>query len=258
MSMAALGQSTAPPIEKDTVSAAPAAPSPGHAVAQAPDHPGGIHWKSLMEQWWLNLMMEQTVRIAKEPKTRDALSGPFFHDWIHTVSVFQFGRWNDDDKFITSNLGHPAQGAIVAAIFWQNDDNVRFSYQDFHSKAYRKALLHTFLFVTFDAVQWKLGPVSEASIGNVGLPAKWWDRNCKQLNIPCEPRSGMNDLVLNETGGMLMTIGFQWLDKHVQRRLEERFPHRSFIDATRIIGNPPQSIANIIRFRRPWLRDTRR
>jgi hypothetical protein len=226
-------------------------------VVQRPEHSGGIHWGSLFQQWFLNLVIEQTERIAKEPKTRAQLSGPFFQDWFDTVSSYQFDRWDDNDKFITSNLGHPAQGAVVASIFWQNDDYVRFSDQDFHSAAYRKALLQAFAFVTFDAVQWKLGPLSEASIGNVGLPAHWWDRDCKQLNIPCEPRTGLNDLVLNETGGMVMFIGFQWLDKHVQKRIESRVQSRAVIDTTRILMNPPQSVANIVRFRRPWYRDNR-
>jgi hypothetical protein len=219
---------------------------------------GGIHWGSLLREWWLNLVMEHSVRIAKEPKTRDQLSGPFFQGWLNTVSMYRFDRWDDDDKFVTSYLGHPTQGAIVAAIFWQNNDHVRFSDQNFHSAAYRKALLQAFAFVTIDAVQWKLGPLSEASIGHVGLPLQWWDRDCKALNIRCEPRTGMNDLVLNEVGGTAMTIGFQWLDKHVQKPIEMRVQNRALIDTTRILTNPPQSVANIVRFRAPWFRDNRR
>jgi hypothetical protein len=221
-------------------------------------HPGGIHWGPLLRDWWVNLVMEQSERILKESKTRDQLSGPFFKGWINTVSMYRFDRWDDDDKFITSYLGHPTQGAIVAAIFWQNNDHVRFADQDFHSAAYRKALLQAFAFVTVDAVQWKLGPISEASIGHVGMPAHWWDRDCKELNIPCRPRTGMNDLVLNEVGGTAMTIGFQWLDKHVQKRIEERVQSRVLIDTTRLFTNPPQAVANIVRFRAPWFRDSRR
>jgi len=226
--------------------------------ARRPEHSGGIHWAPLLRQWWLNLVMEQSVRIAKEPKTRDQLSGPFFQGWFDTVSAYHFNRWDDDDKFVTSNLGHPAQGAIVADIFWQNDDHVRFSDQNFHSAAYRKALLQAFAFVTFDAVQWKLGPLSESSIGHVGLPAHWWDRDCQALNIRCEPRTGLNDLVLNEVGGTAMVIGFQWLDKHVQKGIENHVQSRALIDVTRMLTNPPQSVANIVRFRQPWFRDNRR
>jgi hypothetical protein len=258
ISIVATGQPTASPLAGDSVpSIIPSRPEPALPGAQPAEHSGDIHWRSLIQQWWLNLAMEQTERIVKESKTRDQLSGPFFQGWLNTVSMYRFDRWDDNDKFVTSYLGHPTQGAIVAAIFWQNDDHVRFSDQDFHNAAYRKALLQTFAFVTFDAVQWKLGPLSEASIGHVGLPAHWWDRDCKQLKIPCVPRTGMNDLVLNETGGMVMTIGFQWLDKHVQKRIERRFPSRALIDATRILGNPPQAVANIVRFRRPWYRDNR-
>jgi hypothetical protein len=67
----------------------------------------------------------------------------------------------------------------------------------------------------------------------------------------------MNDLVLNEVGGTAMTIGFQWLDKHLQKRIEEGAHSRALIDTTRILTNPPQSVANIVRFRRPWFRDNR-
>lgn len=250
----AAAQPESPVAGETTPAVTPLRPDPALREAKPS---GGIHWGPLLRQWWLNLVMEQTERIAKESKTRDQLSGPFFQGWFNTVSSYRFDRWDDNDKFITSNLGHPAQGAVVASIFWQNNDHVRFSDQDFHSAAYRKALLQAFAFVTFDAVQWKLGPLSEASIGHVGLPAHWWDRDCQSLNIPCEPRTGLNDLVLNEVGGTAMLIGFQWLDKHVQKRIEARVRSRTLIDTTRILTNPPQSVANIMRFRAPWFRDNR-
>jgi hypothetical protein len=250
----AVAQPESPAAGEAAPALAPYRPVPALPEAK---HDGGIHWGPLLREWWLNLAMEHTVRILKEPKTRDQLSGPFLHGWINTVSMYRFDRWDDDDKFVTSYLGHPTQGAIVAAIFWQNNDHVRFSDQDFHSAAYRKALLQAFAFVTVDAVQWKLGPLSEASIGHVGLPAQWWDRDCKALNIPCEPRTGLNDLVLNEVGGTAMTIGFQWLDKHLQKRIEKRVQNRALIDTTRMLTNPPQSVANIVRFRAPWFRDNR-
>jgi hypothetical protein len=99
---------------------------------------------------------------------------------------------------------------------------------------------------------------TESSIGNVGLPFHWWDKDCKQINIPRIDRTGVSDMVMNEVAGTAMTIGFQFLDKHLQKRIEERTHSRAVIDTTRILINPRQSIANIIRFRRPWLRDNRR
>ena len=38
-----------------------------------------------------------------------------------------------------------------------------------------------------------------------------------------------------------MTIGFQWLDKHLQKRIESRFQNRYLINTTRMLTYPPQS-----------------
>jgi hypothetical protein len=248
-------QTSAERIADEAVSVAP--PIVGPVVA-APRHSGGIHWGSFIRQWSLYITIEQTERIVKESKTRNQLSGPFVRDWFKTVSVYRFDNWNDGGKFITSYLAHPAQGATVQAIFWQNNDHVRYSEQDFHSAAYRKALLQAFAFAAIDAVLWKVGPLSESSIGNVGLPVHWWDRDCRALHIPCVARTGVSDMVMNEVGGTAMTVGFQWLDKHLQKRIERHVHNRALIYTTRMLTYPPQSLANIVRFRAPWFRDNRR
>jgi hypothetical protein len=232
-------------------------PGAGPVLASPKKPSRGIHWGPLVREWWTWIAIEQTERIFKESKTREQLSGPFFHDWFSTVSVYHFDNWDDGGKYITSYLAHPTQGAIAEAIFWQNNDHVRFAEQDFHSAAYRNALLEAFAFATVDAVLWKVGPLSESSIGNVGLPVHWWDRDCKAIHIPCVDRTGVSDMVMNEVGGTALTVGFQWLDKHVQKRIEEYAQSRFVIDSTRILTNPPQSVANLVRFRRPWFRDNR-
>lgn len=220
---------------------------------------GGIHWGSFMRQWWLDISVEQAERVTMEAKTRDQLRGKFFQEWFSDVAKYRYGLWNDGDRFFTSYLGHPLQGAVIEDLFWQNDDRVRFSSQDFHSSAYRKALLQAFAFAALDAVQWKLGPISEASIGHVGLPPHWWDEPhyCNLAHVYCHPRTGLNDLVMNEAGGTVLIIGFQWIDKHIDVLIEKRFNNRALIDTTRILTNPPQSLANLLRFRRPWFRDDR-
>jgi hypothetical protein len=254
ISVVATGQQAASPVSSEPASDStpPALPE-----AQRPKHSGAIHWGSLVREWWLWIATEQAERIIKEPKTRDQLSGPFFGGWFSTVAAYHFDNWDDGGKYITSYLAHPTQGAIAEAIFWQNNDHVRFSEQDFHSARYRNALLEAFAFATIDAVLWKMGPLSESSIGNVGLPVHWWDRDCKAIHIPCVDRTGVSDMVMNEVGGTTMTIGFHWLDKHVQKRIESHVQSRALIDTTRILTNPPQSIANLVRFRTPWYRDNR-
>jgi len=232
---------------------------PGNPRALVVERRSGIHWDSLISQWWFDIAFEQTERLIMEPKTRDQLYGKFFHEWFSDVAQYRYGLWNDGDKFFTSYIGHSLQGAVIEGIFSQNDDRVRFSEQDFHSAAYRKALLQAFAFAAVDAVQWKLGPVSEATIGHVGLPAHWWSTPyfCNLAHAYCHPRTGLNDLVMNEVGGTAMTIGFQWVDKHFQRPMENRINSRALIDTMRIFTNPPQSLANFFRFRTPWYRDNR-
>ena len=51
-----------------------------------------------------------------------------------------------------------------------------------------------------------MGPLSESSIGNVGLPVHWWDADCKALHIRCVDRTGVSDMVMNEVGGTAITI----------------------------------------------------
>ena len=89
---------TAHPESPDVGEAAPAV-TPSRPVPALPEakHTGGIHWGPLLREWWLNLGMEHTVRILKEPKTREAMSGPFFNDWFSTVSAYHFDRWDEDD-----------------------------------------------------------------------------------------------------------------------------------------------------------------
>ncbi len=215
----------------------------------APLKSRGVHWRRYFSQEFLEVSFQMGERLAMESKTRAELDGPYFKDWFYVVKHYRYSVWNDGDKFFTSNIGHPAQGAIIESIFWQNDDRVRFADQDFRSGEYRHALMQAALLCAADAVQWKLGPLSEATIGHVGLPTpRQGDRD----------RTGANDLVLNETGGTVMMMGFQWLDKHVQRPLERRLPgHPVAINALRIFTNPPASMANLFRFRAPWYRDNR-
>jgi hypothetical protein len=254
MSVAGLAQTSADRSASDAAVSV-ARPVVGPVVA-APKRPGGIHWGPLLREWWTFVAIENTERIIREPKTRSQLSGPFFRDWFDSVADYHFDNWNDGGKFFTSYMAHPAQGATAEAIFWQNNDRVRFSDQDFHSATYRKAVLEAFAFATVDAVLWKVGPLSESSIGNVGLPVHWWEKDCKQLHT-CVDRTGVSDMVMNEVGGTAMTIGFQWLDKHVQKRIEHHVQNRAVIATTRMITYPPQCFANIVRFKAPWFRDNR-
>lgn len=207
-----------------------------------------VEWRHYLNQEFLEVSFQMGERLATEGKTRTELHGPYFKDWFYVVTHYRYTVWNDGDKFFTSNIGHPAQGAIIESIFWQNDDRVRFAEQDLRDPAYRMALFEAALVCTADAVQWKIGPISEATIGHVGLPTpEQGYRN----------RTGMNDMVMNETAGTVMFAGFQWLDKNVEAPLERKIENKLAINTLRIFTDPSGSMANVFRFRAPWYRDDR-
>ena len=214
----------------------------------------GIQWRPLILQEFLFVGVQHGFRLATEAKTRRELDGPFFADWAKIIGNTQWNRWSDGDKWFTSNVAHPASGAVAAWIYRRNDTRARYLEQDFHDPAYRKALLRSFAVATVTGVLWKIGPLSEATIGHVGLyPTvnKWG------LPIRDGNRSGLNDYVLNEAGGIPLMICEDWLDKHVARPLEAHIYGRARIDAIRIFTSPTRSFANVMSFHRPWFRDNR-
>ena len=129
----------------------------------------GIQWRSLILQELFLVGVQHGFRLATEPKTRRELDGPFFADWAKIISNTQWNRWSDGDKKFTSGVAHPVNGAVVAWIYRHNDTRARYLEQDFHNPAYRNTLLRSFAVATVAAVLWKIGPLSEATIGHVGL-----------------------------------------------------------------------------------------
>ena len=70
-------------------------------------------------------------------------------------------------------------------------------------------------------------------------------------------RTGLNDYVTNEAVGIPLMICEDWLDKHVARPLEEHIHSPARVDAIRILTSPTRSFANLMAFRKPWLRENR-
>ena len=130
----------------------------------------------------------------------------------------------------------------------------RYLEQDFHDPAYRNVLSRSFAIATVAAVLWKVGPISEATIGHVGLypTVNKWGVPIRDGN-----RSGLNDYVANEAIGIPLMVCEDWLDKHVARPLEGHTHSRARIDTIRLFTSPTRSFANLMAFHRPWLRENR-
>jgi hypothetical protein len=90
------------------------------------------------------------------------------------------------------------------------------------------------------STQFEIGPISEASIGNVGMR---------------RPKMAVVDLVVTPVGGFTVMLLEDYLDKRFVSRLEQDggLKARFF----RVALNPSRSLANLLRWKRPSYRDNR-
>lgn len=185
------------------------------------------------------LVMEHSVRVMAQAKTRRELGGPFWKDYRRAVHVPQ--QWSDGDGWLINYVGHPGHGAAAGFIWTQSDPSSpatppRFTRQYWLSRARATAWSAAY------SLQFELGPLSEASIGNVG-------RN--------RDTAGWVDHVMTPLGGFAVMVAEDALDRYVIRAIERRIGYRAVQASLRMALNPARSIANVAGVRVPWHRDSR-
>ncbi len=171
-------------------------------------------------------------------KTREQLGGPFFRDWGRSIQGVH--GWGDGDNVFTNYVLHPGMGGISNFIYLQNSP-ARDVAPDFHSGKYWRSRLKGMAFATIYSTQFEIGPYSEATIGNVGLRPG---------------TSGYVDFVMTPIGGFAFTVIEDWADTRIARH-EERGLSPAKTRLLRSLLNPERSIANLLRRKAPWYRDTR-
>lgn len=204
-----------------------------------------FQWKPALTQAMTFLWIEHSFRLITEHSTRADLRGPFFKDWFQSVRNTR--GWRDGDPFLVNYIGHPMQGAVSGYIYVHNDPK-SVNQEISMSKAYFKSRMKAMLFSTVYSTQFELGPLSEASIGNVGLRPSHTSKH----------PSAFVDLVITPTLGTVWLIGEDALDKHVIKRLEDRVENRVVRLLVRSFLNPSRSMANVLRGEWMWHRDGRR
>ena len=195
----------------------------------------GFRWRAATEQTLLFLSIQHGYALT-QPKTRRDLSGHFFRDYFRSVA--STGKWGDGGKFFTNYVAHPMQGALLGFVWVQNDPEgkaVPFG----RSKAYRRSRAKALAWSAVWSTQFELGPVSQASIGNVGLHGK-------QTWV---------DIVITPLGGTAWLVAEDALDRFLIRRIERRTDNRFVRIVARMLFNPTRSSANLLRFEKPWRRD---
>jgi hypothetical protein len=179
-----------------------------------------------------------TFNLWTEAGTRDALYGHWFQDYMRSLSELR--GWSDSDRFMAPYVGHSIQGSIYGFILRQNDPKYR-DVQWGDGRDYWISILRSTAFSAAAHAQWKIGPLSEASIGNVMLHAS----------------PGFITLVTTPTLGALTMIGEDLLDRYVIIGLENRSTNGTLIILARSFLNPGRSFANVMAFKKPWYRATR-
>lgn len=185
------------------------------------------------------LLFQQAFRLATESDTRAGLSGPFFRDYKD--AVLNIHGWNDGDPFFVNYIDHPMEGSVAGFLEVAHDSryrNVEFG----KSSGYWKSRLRAMAFSAAFSLQFEIGPVSEASIGNI-----------QKINS----KAGVVDWVITPVVGMGWMVGEDVLDKYVVRRLEARTNNHFTRILLRGVLNPTRSFANLMQGRVPWHRDTR-
>ncbi len=198
-----------------------------------------IEWGGLLVDSTRFLLFQHAFRLATESDTRAGLSGPFFRDYKDAVSNIH--GWNDGDPFFVNYIDHPMEGSVAGFLEVAHDPryrNVEFG----KSSQYWKSRLRATAFSAAFSLQFEIGPVSEASIGNI-----------QKINS----KAGVVDWVITPVVGMGWMVGEDALDKYVVRRLEAHTQSHLGRILLRGVLNPTRSFANLMQGRVPWHRDTR-
>lgn len=199
----------------------------------------GFEWRPALQQAGLFLGIQHSFRFATEPATRANLKGRFWRDYLDSADALR--GWDDGDPHLVNYVGHPMMGAVTGFIQVQNDPRGRTETFGLHS-GYWASRLKATAFSTAYSFQFELGPISESSLGNVGIDNKG---------------HGAVDLVVTPTLGFAWQVTEDALDRFLISRLESRVRNRAVRIALRAGLNPSRSFANAIRFKVPWHRDNR-
>lgn len=227
----------------------PAAPEPSAAVASRKKSSEGFHWGPAFLETLEFTTMQHAGNVAMDYWMRYYLiHGPFGSNYIKSVEAFRWSVWNDNDPFLDDYIAHPMQGAIYGYIEIENDPGGRYLSLE-KSRPYIMSRLRAFAWSAAWSAQWKIGPLSEASIGNTGI-APYYSRESHGMTNG----TGMVDFVVTPVGGMVWLVGEDAMDKYVVQRIEANHRKVALLFALSVL-TPCRSAANILRFRSPWYRD---
>jgi hypothetical protein len=199
----------------------------------------GIAWKDLTFASLNFLALQHAFRIGTEQGTRDDLGGPFLSGYFNAVGNLH--GWADGDEFYVNYVGHPMEGAASGYIWIHNDRRFKAAVIGKNS-LYWESRMRATAFSYLYSVQFEIGPVSEASIGNIQS---------------LYPQQGFVDHIVTPIIGTSWIMAEDTVDKYLLTRFERKVQNPYIQSIVRGILNPARSFANMMELRTPWSRDTR-
>lgn len=214
------------------------------AAAQAPDVPSSpsdarAGWQTALGQSLSLLALEHGIRISFQDKTRRELGGPFWGDYVRSLHLPT--DWEDGDSWLVNYLGHPIHGAAAGYLWRDTYGDVSSRHLGLSSR-YWARLGKSAAWIAVYSVQFEFGPLSEASIGNVGLT---------------HDTRGWVDHVVTPAVGFGLIAAEDAIDKYLLTFIERHIRFLPIRIAARIIFNPSRSMANLAQGHLPWYRADR-
>ncbi len=184
------------------------------------------------------LLLEHGTRIAMQAKTRRELGGNFWSDYRRSVRVPD--QWGDTDPWWVNYIGHPVHGAAAGYIWLDHERNAPAEFG--LSKRYWTTRGRAMAWSAAYSLQFEIGPLSEASIGNVGMRPE---------------TTGWVDHVITPTGALGLIVAEDAMDRFLVKWIETRTSNRVVRGIVRLVLNPGRALSNTSSGRVPWHRDGR-
>jgi hypothetical protein len=184
------------------------------------------------------LLIEHGSRIAFQPKTRSELGGNFWSDYRRSVRIPP--QWGDTDAWWVNYIGHPIHGAAAGYIWLDHEPRAPATFRG--DSGYWSSRLRATAWSAVYSLQFEIGPLSEASIGNVGMRPE---------------TTGWVDHVVTPAGAFGLIVAEDALDRFLVKWIEERVHNRPLRLILRLALNPGRALSNGSSGRSPWYREGR-
>ena len=198
-----------------------------------------VEWRGLLKGSTRYLATMHAFRIVTEKGTRQALHNSLVGGYFKALGAMH--GWSDGDGYYENYLGHPIEGAVSGYIWIRNDPRYR-KVQFGADRDYWMSRLRAYAFAWAFSEQFEIGPISEASIGQI-------QRYCCAY--------GFVDHVVTPNGGLVWILAGDALDRYVTVPLERRTENKVVRIVARSALNPPQAFANLMMMEKPWRRENR-